>query len=203
MPQKNIPVSFSHTEIQILEGYLKLCAKTGVESVTLDDIAKSVHLAFATIHYHFGGKKRQLLPLFAATHIARIAGRFTAEYLERAAREPNYVPMEAYVRATFEWVRKYKVHASFWLHHIYLASIRSKIREINSNAITAARKRLESLLFETAGRIAAPARPDTSELAAQIHSLIMGSVIIALTDPSSEAVDREEKLCLAAIARWS
>lgn len=193
MSKQSFARNFAPTEVTILEAYLRLCARRGVENVTLSELAKESAVAFGTVHYHFGGKKRDELPLCAAVHVARIAQEFTTRLIDQSSQREPYDPLGSYIRANFAWARHHETHASFWIHQHYLTSIRSKLREINGTVLSRARKRIEGILFEAAGRGKLPPLKDVEMRALQIHSLMMGSMVLAITDPTPGAIEREER----------
>lgn len=193
MSKQSFARIFAPTEVTILEAYLRLCARRGVENVTLAELAKESAVAFGTVHYHFGGKKRDELPLCAAIHVARTAQDFTTRLIDQSSQREPYDPLASYIRANFAWMRHHEAHASFWIHQHYLTSIRSKLREINGIVISRARKRIEGILFETAGRGRLPPLKNVEIHASQIHSLMMGSMVLGLTDPTPGAIEREER----------
>ncbi|OFZ21488.1 MAG: hypothetical protein A2X94_08245 [Bdellovibrionales bacterium GWB1_55_8] len=199
MSQQSYARTFSETEVQILEAFLRCCSRTGVESVTLAEISKEAELAFGTVHYYFGGKKRRDLPLSAAVHVARKAQEFTSRLVDQASHQEHYDPIASYIRSTFAWARSHEVHASYWIHHLYLTSIRSKLREINGTVISKSRKKVEGLLFESTGRGRATTSKNPALQASQIHSLLMGCLTLGLTDPTPGALDREERSALSGV----
>jgi AcrR family transcriptional regulator len=175
---------FSPQEIQIIEAFLSFCINEGIENVTQQKIAKKAKIALATLQYYFG-KGKPSLTSSALRWVAKTGQGFTSRQLQNESAKPGYQPLYAYFQITFAWAKDHPTHASFWLYSHYLASIESEYGDLHAGFFQGGRRRIESLLYEQFGRQGKAPPKNPAELAARIHTLLHGSVIVGIVDRSS------------------
>jgi AcrR family transcriptional regulator len=177
---------FAGTENLILSAYLRLCAKKGISSVTLQMIALEAKLAFATVRYHFAEKDVDLEQA-ATIYVAKRGQRFTQEYIDKESARANYNPIRAYLDATFDWIKNCPTEANFLMHFYYLSGTQVNIVFHNDELIATARRRVLALLREAIGMKLIPSISEPEAIARQIHAVVFGTAVMAMsTAPSNE-----------------
>lgn len=196
--------SFTEPEIQILEAFIALCRQHGVGEVTLQMVAKASKTSFGKVHYYFGGKNRNLTDS-AILYVGTNAQKHTAIYLEESLGEKGFTRLDTYVNATFDWVQKCPNHSAFWVYYYYLTSIKTKHRGVHASFLSRARNRIGLLIYESIGRKEIPTPSDTqrklieNEFLLRIHDIIIGGMILAMSDPQPDAIKKHHHATLASI----
>jgi AcrR family transcriptional regulator len=185
----------SDTDIKLIEAYLSLCAEHGVLEVTLQKVAKKAGVAFGTVRYHFSGENLDLAQA-SILYVVEEGYRFIEASLYEAQLRKDYNGIEAYIRCTFEWVRKKRAHTSFILYYYYLSATGARLVLRNEAFVKRARARITSLLYEAIGRGLYSPQGKPEELARRIHSLLLGAVIVAGTEGAPGAHEAQLEMTL-------
>lgn len=184
-------------EAQLLEAFLTIASKIGIERVTLQKVADAAGVSFATVQAHFGGSPGKLTEK-AVAYVGAEAQRYIAAALGEALLDPKSNLLEVYIRETFEWSRKKRPHSSFWVYYYYLCAGGSAFRGPNQKILELARGRVRSLLVDAIGKGQLPqGMKDLDALAVKIHTALAGGVVVALAEPARDAFKRQMELTLA------
>lgn len=174
------------TRTEILEAALRLSRKSGVESLSLERVAKEAGVSYFAVHYHFGKRDRRISEA-AIEYVGAEAQKWIGNYLETEAARSSNSRVQAYIEGTFAWAKARPHHAGIWLYFYYLCSCNTRYRSVNRTFLEQARRRIERLLAEDAGMRLVPPVPDSEELAGRIHSQLIGGVTSMLTNPGKDA----------------
>ena len=167
---------------RILEAYLDLAHEQGVETITLEKVAKRAGVAYGTVRYHFNERDLSISHQ-AAAHVGKHAQDFVSTYLEgkpASARQPIIV---TWFEANLKWAEAHPTHASQFVYFYYLCTTRVRGRELNRAFLDAAARRIAELLYMDIGRGRIAKREGVEEMAIAIHGLAIGTILRALTDP--------------------
>jgi AcrR family transcriptional regulator len=191
-------LQFSPVQVKILEAYVDLAYELGPAMVTLEKVAKKAGVAFSTVRYHFAGEQLDLMRS-AVFYVGAIGQNYIQAFVESREREANFNGVHEYTRGTFQWTLESPAYVSYLFHFYYLCSTRVNLVLDNKAFLETARGRVRSLLFESIGRgLYRPVR-DPVTLAQQIHILVIGGVLTALTERDKKALNRQLKVVLDAI----
>lgn len=191
--------SFSPTETKIIEAYLALSFRIGVTQLTLQKVAAEANVAFGTVRYHFADKTKLDLAQAASIYVAVSGQRFIEDYLYKAQGSPGYNGLKVYIYGTFEWIQKCPNQSHFMLHYYYLNGIRSPLPLPNQALLKKARMRMLSLFHEGVGQGIYSRAPHAEEAIHLIHTLMVGSIVVASTEGESSSFKRHRDLLLAKV----
>jgi AcrR family transcriptional regulator len=192
----------STTRDQVLEAYISLCAEIGITNVTLEKVAKKAKLAFATVRYHFA-QKGVSLEWEAALHAAQVGQKFTQDFLDKERTKSSFHPLKSYLEGTLEWVEKNPRFATFLIYFYYMSATDQTLPIRNDALLKTARIRVTSLLHEAIGKGLIPKKENIEILAIQIHLIVFGSGVVAMTVGSREEFKIQRQIAWAAIEKLS
>lgn len=180
---------------KILDAYFDICRHDGIESVTLQKLADRSGVALTTVRYHF-----QMQGVSLSQVATDYMSDKTYEYLDQGmlhAREgKNFDPVRAYIHVTFRWIEEQPVQASFLIYYYYLSSTQVEQRVTNKELIEIAHRRIQGLIHEGLGMKLYRHEGDTLKLSRQIHLIITGACMYAITARDSEFIQTHKDLCL-------
>ncbi len=172
---------------KMLTAYIALCTRDSVLNVTLQKTAKHAKVPFATAHYHWGGKKKELV-VEALKFIGARAQHYIEKYLnDSALKHKNMV--EAYATGTFQWVIEHRGEAQLWLFFYHHLAAGSSTPEVGMSFVTTARLRVERLITESVGNGFYSRPKDLSLAGSVIHSFVFSNGIFAImsrSDPKTK-----------------
>lgn len=184
----------------IIESFLNLAMKIGVENITLEKIAKEAKVAFGTVRYHFSPNQMSLTDS-AVLYVVKSGQNYVNELISQERMKAEFNGVHAYIRANFDWVQKRKAHASFLLHYYYLCVTQVKVVIRNNLLLDSTRVRIRGLVHESIGSGVYSSVQHVDELVLQIHSIVMGSVIIAGTEGSEKSYQMQCEIAIDAVTR--
>ncbi len=174
------------TKISILEAYLVVAQREGVENITLQKVAKAAKMAYGTVHYHFGGENVDLLPS-ALSYVAEVCETFVEEALAPAMVEPKKNALKAYVEAKLGWQAKYPTHASMLCYFIYQASRDAKYQAVSAEMHDCGLRKIKGILLAEFGKGHYPAAKDLEDQAESVFLILAGGQLGALGRPPAKA----------------
>lgn len=183
------------TKRKILEAALKLGRKIGIENLTLQKIAQEAKVSYFAVHYHFGGKDKNV-NRSVVEYVGTEAAGYISRKLETASHDRQMDLVESYIRGTYEWAQEKENHAIFWLYYYYLCAVDKKLGEINRAILANAKQRITRLIFENIGRKKMPPMAGVENLASEIHQTLMGGVITATIEGNPAAYTRHCSLTI-------
>lgn len=174
------------TREKLIEAYLALAMKEGLENVTYQKVATKAKVAFGTVRYHFADTDLDLLQS-AVVFVAQKGQLFIERYLEKQRREVDFDPVKSYIEGTFEWIGKHRKHASFLVLFYYTATTDRKMAISNERFLSTALTRIKSLALEGAALGIYASIPNDSQIVA-IHSAIVGGCIMAMSERQPDSI---------------
>ncbi|MBI2521047.1 MAG: TetR family transcriptional regulator [Bdellovibrio sp.] len=181
-------IQLSQKQIQILEAYLKLCERLGVEQITMHKVAKAAKVSLGIVHYHFNGKNGPTLLEAAIRYVDQESIRFINYELEKVSLNNNFSGIDDYIKILFQWIKTKSHHSKFYLYHYYHTAIHRSHDDLANFYIMLVIKRITSLLYVGIGCDFYPKLEQVDELAQDLHAQITGSLILAAYDPRKDAL---------------
>ncbi len=178
--KKSVPTDYSAKEGSILEAYLEVAAKEGVERVTLQKVAKAANVPYSSVHYYFGSEDRDILHM-ALCYVAAASEQFMADRIHAASLNPKVNGLKAYIDAKFEWGRKFPTYASIFCYFIYQAGRDAKFRIWNTQLRHAGHAQLRSLILQEIGKGRYTATKYLDELIDSMQLMLAGGILNELT----------------------
>jgi len=185
-------VSFSEKEQHILEAYLEVALAEGIESVTLQKVAKQAKVAYATVHYYFGKSRLSILES-ALVYVGIASEKYIDQSMQTALLRSDQSSLAAYVNAKFEWNDKFPEYARLWCYFIYQCSRDADYRKLHAEFFDENTHRVQTFLLLEMGKGRYPALRDLPELAAKLYQVIMGAMILTMSASTSPKALKERK----------
>lgn len=173
-------VAFSEKEQHILEAYLDVALKAGVESVTLQKVAKQAKMPYATIHYYFGKSERSLLEN-ALIYVGTASEKFIEQTVANQMFKTQENSVEAYIAAKFLWNEKFPKYASLWCYFIYQTTRDDQYRRLHSVFFKENTVRMRTLLLLEVGKGTYSALRKIDDLSDKIYQTIMGAMFLSMS----------------------
>lgn len=186
-------------EERVVNAFIEFCDERGILEATLQKIARKAGVPFSTAHYHWGGSLERLI-----SAVLQKIGKSAQEYIFARLQNPKKGegnPLECYVQGTFDWIEERGGDARLWVYFFYHASTGVDQRRAHEAFLVVARKRILQLLFEAKGRGYYPKLEPTLERASQIHALVFGYGIQAITIDSKAGKKALREDALSALAK--
>ncbi|OFZ17200.1 MAG: hypothetical protein A2X86_01750 [Bdellovibrionales bacterium GWA2_49_15] len=181
-------IQLNEKQGQILEAYLKLSERLGVEQITMQKVAKAAKVSLGIVHYHFNGKSGPSLMDAAIRYVDQESIRFINFELEKLNLSNKFSGVDDYIKILFLWIKSKTHHSKFYLYHYYHASVHRSHDELARFYITLMLKRLTSLLYLGIGRGFYPKLVKVEELARDLHAQITGALILTAYDPRKDSL---------------
>ena len=183
-----LQIKLTSKQIYLLETYLQLAAKIGVEEVTLKKLAAKANVALGTVHYHFSGKNLGLVDM-AMRYVDQESVRFINYQLDKNASSSNFKGIDDYIMALFDWAKQFPHHSQFYLFFYYHSSVHRQYAELNKKYIQLMKKRITELLQVKSIK-------NTESLAEEIHSQVYGTLILCSIDSRPNRIEYYQSLAI-------
>ncbi len=171
------PRKADRTKVLIVEAAIKNYATFGFDQTTFDKVAHTAGISRPLVMHYF--KDKEELLFLAIRHIRLLFQRMAIESIRSSDSPPKQ--LEAYVRSTFEWIRKFPTHAQSWLYFYYATSIRSKFKDLNSELVEMGRLRIAAIL-EEGNKQKKWSVKNAGVTAKRIQTVITGALVAAVTE---------------------
>lgn len=165
------------TRLKIIEAAIKVFSSKGIESTTIDAIARRAKVNRRVISLYF--ENIDGLLLVTAKYIRGNFQRIAVEAIEKA-KDPVSL-LDAYVSSTFDWVESYPEHIKVWILILYYAGVEDPFRQLNSGLVATGHERIISLLVDGQSRGFFRCK-DARWTAKMIQTVITGALISAITE---------------------
>jgi AcrR family transcriptional regulator len=174
------------TKQMILEKSLQCFVKRGFEGASLFELAKSCNTHKPLIiHYYSTIENLQLEVL----KFVAITGReFTMSFL--ASEQKIKILLVRYVRSQFAWLKKYPHHGSYVVLCLQRSTHDKQIQALINLFFESSKARISEFL----------SGDNSSSRALQVHTMLLGALILAITEGSAHFQQYEDQ-CLAAVAK--
>ena len=189
-------ISFTSKQIQILETFLWLCTREGVGKITLQKVAKSMNISLGSVHYHFDGKKSPNLLESAIVYVAQESFKYIRYNIEETEKSNEFKGIDSYVKTLFEWAELKTHHYLYWLYFYYLSTFNETYRTVNMKYLKLMRNRIKTLLKHSIDIGLYKEFKISDERIKHLHSLIIGSLLLAGCDPSHKAFLHQQKYAI-------
>ncbi|MEQ1875630.1 MAG: TetR/AcrR family transcriptional regulator [Bdellovibrionia bacterium] len=173
------PTKSQRRRLQIVETAIECFSKYGFENTTYERIAAACKVTRPLIIHYFPEKDSLLLMVI--TYIRANLQNFAVAAIRKETTTENQ--LRAYVESTFDWVKDFPAHAQTWLLFYYNASIRSDLKELNSELVNTGHERIFTLLTKAHSEKKLAKAP-SMEQAKMIQNLVTGSLLSMLTEKS-------------------
>ena len=183
-----LQIKLTSKQIYLLETYLQLAAKIGVEEVTLKKLAAKANVALGTVHYHFSGKNLGLVDM-AMRYVDQESVRFINYHLDKNASSSNFKGIDDYIMTLFDWAKQFPHHSQFYLFFYYHSSVHRQYAELNKKYIQLMKKRITELLEVKSIK-------NTESLAEEIHSQVYGTLILCSIDSRPNRIEYYQSLAI-------
>ncbi|MBT6325172.1 MAG: TetR/AcrR family transcriptional regulator [Bdellovibrionales bacterium] len=183
-----LQIKLTSKQIYLLETYLQLAAKIGVEEVTLKKLAAKANVALGTVHYHFSGKNLGLVDM-AMRYVDQESVRFINYQLDKNASSSNFKGIDDYIMTLFDWAKQFPHHSQFYLFFYYHSSVHRQYAELNKKYIQLMKKRITELLQVKSIK-------NTESLAEEIHSQVYGTLILCSIDSRPNRIEYYQSLAI-------
>ncbi len=186
-----LQIELTSKQIFLLETYLQLASKIGVEQVTLKKIAKKANVALGTVHYHFSGKNLDLVDT-AMRYVDQESIKFINYHLDKKAASSNFAGMDDYIKTLFDWAKQIPHHSQFYLFFYYHSSVHRHYAELNKKYILLMKKRIKELLKLKSIK-------NTDNLTEEIHSQVYGTLILCSIDILPNRIEYYQSLAIRSV----
>lgn len=186
---------FENSKQRIMNAFLQICYEEGVASCTLQKVADKSGVAFATVRYHFNLQGHSL-SLDALDYGSEVTYRWIDKGMLTARTEANFDPVLSYINVMFDWVHAEPVQASYLIYFYYLSTTKVQLPTQNDDLILIAQRRIQSLIHEGLGMKKYIFDGDVNFLSQQIHTMVMGGCVIALTTKNVDFFQQQKNVCL-------
>lgn len=183
---------FSEKEEQILEGFLDVAIKEGVENVTLQKVAHQAKTPYATVHYYFGKSEFSLLEN-ALIYVGIASEKFIEETMSELLKKSNENTVEAYITAKFIWNEKFPKYASLWCYFIYQATRDKESLALHAEFMESNTARMKTFLLLEMGKGTYTKLKNVEALADKIYQAIMGAMILGMSTSRTPKSLKERK----------
>lgn len=130
--------------LKIIDGAIECYAKSGVDGVTMDKIAKESGVSRPLV-FHYFEDKREIFTL-AVKRIRLNFQRVAIEAIQKASTPT--AKLKAYVESTFDWVESFPSHIRVWLLYLYQCSTDRADLALNTELVNTGHDRIMALLRE-------------------------------------------------------
>lgn len=183
---------FSEKEEQILEAFLDVAMKEGIDNITLQKVAKQAKTPYATVHYYFGKSEFSLLEN-ALVYVGMASEKFIERAMSEILGKTKENTVEAYISAKFIWNEKFPKYASLWSYFMYQATRDKEYLQIHSVFWKDNIARMKTFLLLEVGKGTYKNLKDIDTLADQIYQVIMGAMIVSMSASSGSKSVKERK----------
>lgn len=184
----NLQIKLTSKQIYLLETYLQLASKIGVEKVTLKKLSTKANVALGTVHYHFSGKNLGLVDM-AMRYVDQESVRFINYHLDKKASSTNFKGIDDYIITLFDWAKQFPHHSQFYLFFYYHSSVHRQYAELNRKYIILMKKRINELLKLKSLK-------NTDNLTEEIHSQVYGTLILCSIDSLPNRIEYYQSLAI-------
>lgn len=191
---------FSDKESEILEAYLDVALKAGVENVTLQKVAKQAKMPYATIHYYFGKSDLSLLE-HALIYVGVASEKFIEQTMAAILLKSQENAVEAYISAKFLWNEKFPKYASLWCYFIYQSTRDAEYRKLSAQFFKENSVRMRTLLLLEVGKGTYPSIKRVDELSDKIYQSILGGMFLSMSAALTPKELRERKEATLTLVR--
>ena len=129
-------------KLKILEAAIETYAQLHVNYVSYEDIARSAQMSRPLVQHHFPDKVALFIKVVQL--IRALMQRTAVEAISKASDSP--AQMEAYVRATFSWLRENPVHGQAWLFFLYGCPTEKRLRQLHIELARVGEQRIAALI---------------------------------------------------------
>lgn len=177
----------------ILESFISLVEQRGAFQIVFQEIADASKMSLGSIRYYF--KNYDSLVEAAIVYVFQRAQVVIEEDIMRVRLSGSSNQMiRAYIEANFRWMEAYPSHAAFLSYFYHLCCTRASV--VGRDFWQRGRKRVEALILEEVARTKSKGPQDVEAAAQVIHSMIFGSVVVAMAERSPESSQRQLKVLL-------
>ncbi len=187
-------------QMQLVEAYLELSFRIGIELVTLQKVADEAKVAFGSVRYHFVREGQPDLMSAATTYVVLKGYQAIETRLSADRSRKTFNPLHSYVNAMFEWTEKSRKESSYLLYFYYRCGTRNELALSNETLVDTARRRIRQLMSESVGLGLYPKLPsDLDHRIKRIHALLLGALVVAGTERRADAFGRQRDVVLKGI----
>lgn len=191
---------FENSKLHILNSFLQICFSEGVAACTLQKVADKSGVALATVRYHFNLQGHSL-SLDALNYGSDVTYEWIDRGMMKARNAPEFDPVKSYIEVMFDWVQHQPVQASYLIYFYYLSTTQVELPIKNDELILIAQKRVQSLIHEGLGMKKYRFDGDVQLLSRQIHTVVMGACVIALTTKNPDFFQQQKNICMSLTAQ--
>jgi len=176
-------------KMEIIEATVNCLATQGMDSTSLESVAKASKIARSHIIYYFKNKEE----LFDAAFKYVLAN---AQDVFVQKMEKNTSPLEllkAYVDVLFEWVEAYESHAKVMLLFYHCSSSMETYKKIHTEIRAAARNRIKIILEGLAEKKKKLSPSQLENYSQAIHCMLTGFALEHLTTSSKLSLNRTKE----------
>jgi AcrR family transcriptional regulator len=168
---------------------LRCLCKLGFEGASLSELADAAKVNKGLMVHYFGTKERLFLALLEYVHAVDV--EFTNAFMNQEREYPDGI--ERYIRANFSLYSEHPFNYGFTVMAIQRAQYDSTFRKRIDEMFDSGRKRIAALLRERHPEIRREIEISTA--ATQIHTDLVGSVILSVMGGGKNIADYERR-CL-------
>lgn len=183
------------TRERVIKAYLELSREIDLAGITLQKVADRAKVSFGTVRYNFTGDISNL-----SMEAVKYVFASGYEFLETHLRTTKGDPLKEYVKANFAWMKKYP-ESRYLLHFYFLTTTKLDLPIRNHDYLATARSRIVRLIHESVGAGFMNASKDVERLATQIHTTLIGGMLIAALEGSDQAISRQMTMTLESVDR--
>ncbi len=171
---------FKPKEEELLEAFLDVAAREGVEQVTLQKVALEAQTAASTVHYYFGNSPTALINR-ALSFVFHRASLFMEEAINPHRSKVDSNSLHAYIDAKITWHKKYRSHASIWTYFFYRSTCSKEFQAISDAIWEQSLEGLRTLIILEIGKGHYPQRRNIDLIAKKIQQLLLGGFFLDMT----------------------
>lgn len=164
----------------IIEAYLVVAEREGVQNVTLQKVAAEAGVAYSTVHYYFG-KDDSLLIDAVIEYVARTSEEYLDSSLKDSLANPDVNGLAVYLEAKYLWNKRFPTYASMFGYATYLATRDSKYKAVAGEYYKQASQRLTSLLIQEIGKGRYERLKNVKDVGHMLHKFISSETLMWLT----------------------
>ncbi len=173
-------IKFNEKEARLMEAYVEVAYKEGVENVTLQKVADHAKTAYATVHYYFGQSDLSMIEK-ALIYVGGASEKYIEQQMNSFLMKGDTNSVRAYLDAKFDWNEKYPKYASIWCYFTYQSSRDKEYRELNAAFFDSNKQRMKTLLLLESGKGTYPQLKNVDVLADRIYQVILGAMFLSMS----------------------
>jgi TetR/AcrR family transcriptional regulator, transcriptional repressor of bet genes len=163
--------------VQIAEAAIRSYASVGVEQTSFERLSKRCGVTRPLIHHYF--KTKRELFNFSVKYIRALFQKLAIEAIQKEKTPSKQ--LEAYVGATFDWIRDFPDHGHAWKLFYYYCGIDKKMRALNTELSVLGSNRIAAIL-EAGVKAGSFKVTNPKAKAKTLQVMILGALMTATTE---------------------